>query len=63
MAVPSSTPPEGFPATIELRPYFLEALRSDGAIMAARIIIILIFLAIIIYWLYLEYKNRPEGRR
>ena len=62
MIVSANSLPAGFPETIENTHYFLEHLSGPVAIWIARIIVILIFAGFTGWWIYLEYKNRPEDK-
>ena len=62
MSVSTNSLPPGFPETVNQTHFFLESLSGPVAIWIVRIIAILIFTGLIGWWIYLEYKNRPEDR-
>lgn len=56
------TLPDGFPEEMKQTHYFLQALSGQAAIWTVRILAVLLFLGMIGWWIYLEYKNRPGDK-
>ncbi len=62
MSVSANSLPESFPVEMKQSHYFLDILSGPFAIWTVRILALLIFAGLIAWWIYLEYKNRPEDR-